>query len=111
RDLEVLDEADHAGLVVLVGELAAGRREQQERQDEEGADRQAGELRLQEGIAQLQLVGHHHGECELEQVVVARAEELGPEEGREAPLAQQRELVRVRGSGGRGGGGGGLEGG
>jgi hypothetical protein len=40
RDLEPLDEADQRRLVVLVGELSAGRREQQERQDEEGADRQ-----------------------------------------------------------------------
>ena len=45
--------------------------------------------------AQLQLVGHHHGERELEQVVVAGAEELGPEERREAALAQQGELVRM----------------
>ena len=96
RDLEALDEADHPGLVVLVGELAAGGREQQEGQDEERADRQAGELRLQERVAQLQLVGHHHGERELEQVVVAGAEELGPEERREAALAEQGELVRMR---------------
>src|SRR5205085_5489615 len=105
RDLEVLDEADHPRLVVLVGELAARRREQEERQDEERADRQAGELRLQERVAQLQLVGHHHGERELEQVVVAGAEELGPEEGREAALAEQGELVRVRLRGGGFGGG------
>ena len=95
RDLEVLDEADDARLVVLVGQLAAGGGEQQERQDEERADGQARELRLQEGVAQLQLVGHHHGERELEQVVVAGAQELGPEERREAALAEQRELVRV----------------
>ena len=42
-----------------------------------------------------QLVGHHHGERELEQVVVAGAEELGPEERAEAALPQQRELVRM----------------
>src|SRR6185295_15709828 len=49
-----------------------------------------------ERVAQLQLVGHHHGERELEQVVVAGAEELGPEERREAALAEQGELVRMR---------------
>ena len=53
--------------------------------------------------AHLQLVGHHHRERELEQVVVAGAEELGPEERREAALAEQRELVRVLGSSGFGG--------
>ena len=42
RDLEPLDEADQARLVELVGELAARRREQQERQDEERADHQPG---------------------------------------------------------------------
>ena len=52
--------------------------------------------------AHLQLVGDHHREGELEQVVVAGAEELGPEERREAALAEQRELVRVRVRGGIG---------
>ena len=41
-----------------------------------------------------ELVGDEHRERELEQVVVAGAEELGPEERREAALAEQRELVR-----------------
>ncbi len=44
-----------------------------------------------------QLVRHHHGERELEQVVVAGAEELGPEERAESALAEQRELVRMGG--------------
>jgi hypothetical protein len=44
----------------------------------------------------LQLIGDQDRERELEQVVVAGAEELGPEERREATLAEQRELVRVR---------------
>jgi hypothetical protein len=35
---------------------------------------------------------HHHGEGELEEVVVESAEELGPEEGRESTLAQKRKL-------------------
>ena len=89
-----LDEADHARLVVLVGELAAGGREQQERQDEERADR-PGPASVGGSQLDLQLVGDQHGERELEQVVVAGAEELGPEERREAALAEQRELVRV----------------
>ena len=86
RDLEPLDEADDASLVVLVGDLPAGGREQQERQDEERADPQPGLLRRQP--SDLQLERHQHGERELEQVVVAGAEELGPEERREAALAQ-----------------------
>ena len=93
-----------ARLVVLVGELAAGGREQQERQDEQRADHQAGQRRRQP--AHLQLVGHHHRERELEQVVVGGAEELGPEERREAALREQRELVRMGVSGGLGRGGG-----
>ena len=60
--------------------------------------------------AQLQLVGHHHGEGELEQVVVRRAGELGPEEGREAPLPEQGELVGVRVRRGRAGCDGGVGG-
>jgi hypothetical protein len=43
--------------------------------------------------ADLQLVGHHHREGELEQVVVAGAQELHPEERGEAALAEQRELA------------------
>ena len=92
-DLEPLDEADQARLLELVGELAAGRREEQERQDEQRADDETGERRRQPG--DLQLVGDQDRERELEQVVVAGAEELGPEEGREAALAEQRELVRM----------------
>ena len=93
RDLEVLDEADHLRLVVLVGDLAGSRREHEKRQDEQRADDEAGHARRQP--ADLQLVGDHHGERELEQVVVAGAEKLGPEERREAALLQQRELIRV----------------
>jgi hypothetical protein len=50
-----------------------------------------GQRRRQPGDAEL--VGHHHGERTLEQVVVGGAEELRPEEGREAALRQQRELA------------------
>jgi hypothetical protein len=58
------------------------------------------------------LVGDEDGEGELEDVVVARAEELHPEEGREAALAQERELVggvraHARGAAARAGRGGG----
>jgi hypothetical protein len=94
EDLQALDEEDQLALVVLVRQLAAGRGEQQEREDEQCADHQAGHRRRQPG--DLQLVGHHHRERELEQVVVGGAGELGPEEGREAALLEQGELVGMR---------------
>jgi len=43
----------------------------------------------------LRLAGHHHGEGELEQLVVGRAEELSSEKRREAALLQQGKLVEV----------------
>ena len=45
-----------------------------------------------------------HREGELEEVVVGRARELGPEERRKAPLAQERKLIGVRMRIGHGGG-------
>ncbi len=59
--------------------------ERMKRPDEERADHEAGERHRV--ATHLQLVGDEDGERELEQVVVA----LGPEEGREAALAEQRE--------------------
>ena len=73
------------------------RPKQHEGQDEQRADHQPGHRRWQP--SHLQLVGQHHGERELEQVVVAGAQELGPEERREAALAQQRELIGLIGGG------------
>jgi hypothetical protein len=69
----------------------AGGGKQQEGQDEQGTDHQPGHRRRQP--VHLQLVGHHHREGELEQVVVGRARKLRPEERRKPALAQQRELV------------------
>ena len=92
-DLQALDEADQHRLVELVCQLPAGGGEQQEGQDEQRPDHQAGHRRWQPG--HLQLVGHEHGKGELEDVVVAGAQELHPEEGRKAALAQQGKLVGV----------------
>ena len=94
EDLQVLDEADHGRLVMFVGELAAGGREQQKRQDEQGANHQARHGRRQPAHAEL--VGDHHGKGELEQVVVGGTRELGPEKRCEAALLEQCELVGVR---------------
>jgi hypothetical protein len=91
HDLQVLHEADHGGLLHLVRQLPAGGGKQQEGQDEQGTDHQPGHRRRQP--VHLQLVGHHHREGELEQVVVGRARKLRPEERRKPALAQQRELV------------------
>ncbi len=93
-DLEQLDEADQPRLVVLVGELAGGGREQEERQHEQ----RAGEVHHH--------VGRHRGERGaverdqqhqgvLEDVVVQRAEELRREERPEAALREQPELAGV----------------
>src|SRR5262249_36404587 len=76
---------------VLVGELAAGGREQHIGQDEECPDHQACVARGQP--VQLQLVGDHQRERELEDVVVRGTEELRPEERREAALPQEGELI------------------
>ena len=94
-NFQALDEADQHRLVVLVGELPAGGRKEQKRQDEKRTNHQA--RRAGGQPAHLDLVGDEHGKSELEQVVVARAQKLHPEEGRKAALAQQRKLVGVRG--------------
>lgn len=95
HDLQVLDQADHAGLVVLVAQLAAGGAEKQERQDEQCPDHQAGHGGRQPLHAEL--VGDHYGKRELEQVVVRCARELGPEKRRKTLLSEQGELVGVLG--------------
>ena len=74
-------------LLVLVGQLARGRREQHERQDEQRADHQPGLA----GGSQLHRRWYATSmrERELEHVVVGGAEELRPEERREAALASR----------------------
>ena len=84
---------DEARLLVLVGELAGGGREQQERQDEQ---------RLREV---LQRVGRHRGERRrlvreqdherlLEDVVVDGAEELAPKNGAKRRSRSRRNWLR-----------------
>jgi len=92
-DLQVLHETDDARLLELVGELPGRGRKQQERQDEQRPYHQARQGRRQPGHAEL--VGNHHGEGELEQVVVGGAGGLGPEKRCKATLAEQRKLVGV----------------
>ncbi len=89
-DLEELHAANETRLLDLVGHLARGRREQKERQDEDPR-RQVHErvgLRLGGGREREQ----NHDRV-LEDVVVERSEELGPEKGAEAFLAEEAELA------------------
>jgi hypothetical protein len=86
-DLGGLDPADDHRLVAHVGELAAERREDEERQDEQ-ARRDRAELRLRFlGIVDAVDDEQHHRV--LEQVVVESVEQLRREQRQEAPLPQQ----------------------
>ena len=88
----VLDAADEPRLFQLVGKLAAGRREQHEGRNEKRTDQEAGHARLDAAPARSG-VGRQQRKGELEDVVVGRAEELDPEQRREAALTQQGKLV------------------
>jgi hypothetical protein len=79
-------------LSYFVGQLAAGRRKQQERQDEQ----RGGEVGIEIHIGDAQLRRQERDQDHqsvLEHVVVERAERLGQEERQEAPFAQQLELI------------------
>ncbi|MNF32832.1 hypothetical protein D3C84_136310 [compost metagenome] len=89
-DLQQLGPARQHGLVVLVGELAGGGREQKERQDEQ-ARRQVGQHADAERRPLRGLEGQQHHQRVLEQVVVERAEELGGEQRAEAARLEQVE--------------------
>src|SRR6185295_7411340 len=97
RDLEDFHPADQVGLLVLVGDLPGGGREQYEGQDEETRGKVhdyaafhppepragGGEIRA--------LVGDEDDEGVLDDVAVERAEELHQEERRETALREQRK--------------------
>ena len=91
-DLEQLDEADQARLLELVGQLAGGGREQEERQDEEAGAQVHQKLGVgaRHGAG---TIGEQDHQRILEDVVVERAEKLGDEERQEAPLPHQTVLV------------------
>ena len=86
-DLEQLDETDQPRLLVLVGDLARGRREQHERCDEYRRGDVDQVVRGQRGERRRLERDEDHQRI-LVDVVVARAEKLRPEERREAALAQ-----------------------
>ena len=86
-DFRRLDDADEPSLVVVVGELARQRREEEEGQDEQRL-RDGAELKLLRRVG-IELIGDEQHDRLFEQAVVERAEELGREQGQEPPLAQQ----------------------
>ncbi len=91
-DFQRLHQPDQAGFLDLVGDLAAGGREQHERRNKDGRDQERRALGVN-AVEQGRMVGDKGGEGDLEQVVVHGAQELGPEERREAARAEQTELV------------------
>jgi hypothetical protein len=82
-DFQQLHEARHPALFQLVGQLAGGGREQEERQDEQTRNEVVEQARIHLGPRQ-GVIGEDGQQRGLEHVVVERAEELGPEEGRSA---------------------------
>ena len=93
-DLEQLHEADDACLLEFLRELAGARRKQEERQDEQR--RRDVRVEADRALVEAQVEADQHDQRVAERVVVERAERLGREERREAPQAQQLELVVSR---------------
>jgi hypothetical protein len=93
RDLEELHRADQARLLEAVGELARGRREQEEGQDEHAPGEVHERVGRERRLRRAEREQDH--ERVLEHVVVQRAEKLRPEERREAARAQQLELAHA----------------
>jgi hypothetical protein len=93
-DLELLHAAHDPRLVELVRELPGGRGEEEEGHDEDAADDEAGGSRI-DAAPLGRAIGRKQREGELEEAVVRRAEELRPEEGREAALLEERELAHA----------------
>ncbi|MNM89434.1 hypothetical protein D3C81_1016660 [compost metagenome] len=91
-DFQRLDQPDQARFLDLVGDLPAGGGEQHERRDKDGRDQEGGAARVH-ALEQRRVVGHQRGEGDLEDVVVHRPQELGPEERGEAARAEQSELA------------------
>ncbi|MCY1226958.1 hypothetical protein D9M72_392110 [compost metagenome] len=91
-DFQRLDQPDQARLLQLVGDLPAGGGKQHERRDKDGRDQEGRAARVH-ALEQRRVVGHQRGEGDLEDVVVHRPQELGPEERGEAARAEQSELA------------------
>ncbi|OMP12991.1 Protein ITSN-1, isoform a [Corchorus olitorius] len=93
-DFQRLHQTDQPRLVHAVGNLPAGGRQQHKRRDEDRRNQECRRRRVR--IAeQRSVVGDQRGKRHLENVVVHRAQELGPEERCKATLLQQRKLARL----------------
>ena len=92
HDLEVLHEPHQRALLDLVGELSRGGREDHVGRDKDGADHEAHAPRIEPSPLG-RAIRREQREGELEDVVVHRAQELRPEERREAALPEQGVLV------------------
>jgi hypothetical protein len=91
-DLRGLDALEDERLVVAIGELPGQTREQHERQDEQSTREIGQQLGLEPGEVG-GLVRRQDHEHVLVDVVVEGSERLGREEGQEATLRKQPELV------------------
>ncbi len=93
-DLPDLDQADEPPLGEAIGELTGGRRKEEERQNE---DPGAGDHDLLRGHPEQAQgpVGDEDHQGVLEQIVVERTEELGPEQRPEPPLTKKLQLTHT----------------
>ena len=95
-DLADLDQADHHRLVEAVGEAAGGRREQEERQNEDAGRGGGHQLGVPACLLRETVRDEDHQRA-AEHVVVQRADELRDEERQEAPRPQQAEIGGAHG--------------
>src|SRR6516162_9658898 len=84
-DLDELESLRHERLVVAVRYLAADRRQDEERKDEDGAGKRDQGL----GFLSRHFEKNQENQRVLQEIVVEGAEELAPEQGREASRGQQ----------------------
>src|SRR5262249_45431601 len=85
-DLAEFESPRHHRLVVAIGELAAQRREEEVRRNENRGGKRDQRL----GVGAADMEQNEKDQRVLEEVVAERREKLGPEQGREAPRHQQR---------------------
>src|SRR5687767_6627698 len=85
EDLGELQAPGEERLVMLVGELAAEPRQQEERRDED----RAGQGDERGGVRSANGEQDQDDQSVLEEIVIERREELAPEERREAPRGHQ----------------------
>ena len=85
RDLDELEPLRHLRLVVAVGDLAADRGEDEEREDED----RPGERDQRLGVLSRHLEQDQEDQRGFQKIVVEGAEELAPEQRRETSRGQQ----------------------